>query len=213
MFTRLVTTSVFFLFTVGCAHNNASAARKYASAPRIENPLLGGAGAPLPGLTTTNEALLFSAFDGQQLCFEGANQQSPGEAMGTRYTLRFLNTDAVDFKTAPSLTTSVVTVLGSSSQLVPVTRVVEDTVRDARGNTIGSVSRQVQEMEPRYETRLRICFAGASQALSAEARFMVLMREAQAGSRVWGIPTGPRSSWVWRFPKADEVSQPVASRN
>ena len=213
MFARLATAFVFVLFTVGCAHGGASAAKKYAAAPRIENPLLGGAGAPLPGLTTTNEALLFSAFDGQQLCFEGANQQSPGEAMGTRYSLRFLNTDAVDFKTAPSLTTSVVTVLNSTSQLVPVTRVVQDSIRDGRGNVIGSVQRTVQEMEPRYETRLRICFGGASQALSAEARFMVLMREAQAGTRVWGIPTGARSSWVWRFPKADDVSQPVASRN
>lgn len=212
MFARLATASTFFLFAVGCAHSNASAARKYAAAPRIENPVLGGVVAPLPGLTSTNEALLLSTFDGQQLCFEGANQQSPAEATGTRYALRFLNTDLVDFKTAPSLTTSVVTVLNSTSQLVPVMRTVQDTVRDSSGNTVGSVSRQVQELEPRFETKLRICFPGVSQALSAEARFMVLMREAAAGSRMWGIPTGPRSSWVWRFPKADEVSQHVSSR-
>lgn len=213
MFGRIFLTSVVFL-VVGCKHGPASAAQKYAAAPTIENPLTGKAQTQIPGLTSEPDMVMFSAFDRKQICFEGGNHQSPGEATGTRYSLRFLNTDEVDLKNAPTLKTSVVRVLRSQSQLVPVTRTVQDTVRDGRGNTIGTVTRQVQEMETHYETQVQICFVGPEQALTPDARFMVLMRETSAAvaSTTWGIPMRPRSSWVWRFPAAQNASTPVASK-
>lgn len=188
---------------VGCKHAPQSASRKYADAPTMENPLTGKVTVGIPGMTSMNEMFSLSAYDAQNICFDGNNTQGPVEAMGTRYTLAFLNTDDVDFKNAPSLRTSVVQVLNSQNELVPVTRTVQDTVRDARGNTVATVSRQVQELETHYQTQLRVCFPAPGQALTPQAHFMVMLREVQKAS-TWGIPGGPRSAWVWRFPAADE---------
>lgn len=198
----LVAGLTFLSLGSACVHAPVNAQKKYAAAPRITNPLQGNA-EQLPGLTSEGEAFLYHSFNGQELCFQASNTQSPAEVTGTRYALRFLNTDEVDLQKAPGLKTSVAKVLNSSSQLVPVTRTVQDTVRDANGNTVATVSRQVQEMETHYETQMRLCFPGATQALSASARYMVLTRESDQ-TRVWGIPMRPRSAWVWRFPAADE---------
>jgi hypothetical protein len=211
MFGRIGLASLVLL-AAACAHAPQSAARKYAAAPTIQNPMLGKAQPNVPGMTSEGEAFMFSAFDGQQICFDGANHQSPAEATGTRYTLRFLTTDDVDLKNAPTLSVSAVQVLDSQSHLVPVMRTVEDTVRDRDGNVVATVSRQVQEMEPRYDTQLRICFPGPQQALTADARFMILLRE--VGHRgAFGIPMRPRSSWVWRFPAADTAGAPATTTN
>jgi hypothetical protein len=210
---RIVLASLFVLAVAGCKHVPQSAARKYSAAPRIENPLLGQAETRIPGLTSEPEAFLYSSFQNQELCFEAQNTQSPAEATSTRYSLRFLTTDEVDLKNAPSLKTSVARVLSSTSQLVPVTKTVQDVVRDAHGNTVATVSRQVQELETHYETQLRLCFPGSQQALTADARYMVLMRESgAAAASMWGIPMRPRSSWVWRFPAADSAPLTSASR-
>ena len=201
--------SLVFLIA-GCTHVPRSAARKYAAAPKIENPLVGQAQTGVPGYTREAEAVVFGGFDGRQLCFQGHNEQSPAEATRTRYSLSILNTDEVDFRHAPTLKTSIVQVLGSESRLVPVTREVQDTVRDSRGNTVATVSRQVQELETHYQTQVQICFPGPQEVLTAEARYMVLLREAASRS-MFGIPA-QRSSWVWRFPASEVASPPLASR-
>ncbi len=208
---RIITAAALVLATA-CAHGPVSANRKYAAAPRIENPLLGRA-SPVPGMTSMPEPFVFSSFDARQICFDDTGStQSPAEATATQYTLRFLVTDDVDLKNAPSLKGGQVQVLNSSSTLVPVRRTVKDTIRDEHGNTIATVDREVQELETRYQTQLRLCFQNPQQALSTDARFMVLMREVSTRGS-WGIPMGPRPAWVWRFPAADVMpAAPVASR-
>jgi hypothetical protein len=208
---RLLTAAALVLATA-CAHGPVSANRKYAAAPRIENPLLGRAN-PVPGMTSMPEAFIFTSFDPRQICFDDQRStQSPAEATATQYSLRFLLTDDADLKTAPTLKGGVVQVLNSSSTLVPVRRTVKDTIRDEHGNTIATVDREVQELETHYQTQLRVCFQNPQQALTADARFMVLLREvSNRGS--WGIPMGPRPAWVWRFPAADvaPAAAPVAT--
>jgi hypothetical protein len=202
--------AALLVFTAGCTAHGTSASRKYASAPRLENPTVGQAQVGVPGMTNDPVAFVFSAFDGRQVCFDGENTQSPGEASATRYSLRVLNTDDADLSVAPTLKQSVVRVLGSQSTLVPVTRTVQDTVRDRNGNTIATVSRQVQELETEYQTQLRICFPGAPTVLGPQARFMVMLREGATGGG-WGFRMGPRPYWVWRFPAADQGPAPVAA--
>lgn len=190
---------------MSCAHGSGgSASRKYAQAPRIENPLSGNAQVGVGGMTETPDAMAFTAFDGHHLCFEGGNRLSPGEASSSSYSLKFLDTDEVDLKHAATLL-GVVRIINSQSQLVPVTRTVQDTVRDARGNKVGSVDRQVQELETHYQTQVQVCFPEPQQALTMQSRFMVLLKEGAA--RTWGIAMGPRPSWVWRLPAADNAAE------
>lgn len=184
----------------GCVHRPVSARAKYALAPRLANPLLGVPQVGLPGLTNERQAFVFSGFDGRQLCFDAANEDSPVDTLATPYSLRFLNTNDANLKTAAALRQPAVEVLHSESMLVPVTRTVEDTVRDSHGNTIGTISRQVRELAPIYRTKFRLCFGGLERALTPQARFMVLLREEVGGG--WMRPARP--SWVWRFPAADQ---------
>ncbi len=165
---RIITAAALVLATA-CAHGPVSANRKYAAAPRIENPLLGRA-SPVPGMTSMPEPFVFSSFDARQICFDDTGStQSPAEATATQYTLRFLVTDDVDLKNAPSLKGGQVQVLNSSSTLVPVRRTVKDTIRDEHGNTIATVDREVQELETRYQTQLRHSFEPVDLRLLALA--------------------------------------------
>lgn len=206
---RLIAAAVLVVFA-GCKHAPMSASKKYASAPRVENPLLGAPAQAVPGFTSENELFAFSTADQSQLCFDGNNTQAPAIATATKYSLRFLETDEVDLKNAASLKQAVVTVVASKSDLVPVTRTVQDTVRDSSGRVVATVDRTVQELEPRYQTQLRLCFTGPAQALTQEAKYMVLLRE-ESNRGSWGIPMKPRASWVWRFPAADDA-QTVAMK-
>jgi hypothetical protein len=201
LFMRLLA-SLFLLSSSACV---VSASQKYARAPRIANPLDERVTEPVPGMANTREPLALTTFDGTHLCFEGNNSQDPGAATATRYSLRFLETDAIDFQHAPGSTASRVRILQSSSELVPVTRVVQDTVKDGRGAIIATVQRQVQEMERQYQTQLQVCFSDVKPALSPDARFMVLFNDDSLPRGAWGIPMGSRSAWVWRFPKADSA--------
>ena len=137
---------------------------------------------------------------------------APPEVSLARYSLMFLSAAEEEPKQAPTLKVTQTEVLDSQSQLVPVTRTVEDKMRDSQGNIIATVSRQVQGLETIYQTDFRICFANAQPMLtSSSVRYMLLRRDG-GNTGAFGIPLKPRATWVWRFAGGEEAEPPVASR-
>ncbi|MBX7116960.1 MAG: hypothetical protein K1X64_21725 [Myxococcaceae bacterium] len=184
-----------------CASTSAN--KRYARAPSIENPLTGPVN-PVAGYSSTGEPIELATFNGNDMCFRGTNHRPAPENQAQQYSLVVLNKDEIDLKGSPTARAVRVDVLNADSRLVPVTRTVQDTVRDGSGRVIATVDRQVQTMETAYTTDYQLCFSDAGKVLTNDSRYLVLMREVNGGF-TWGIPS-TRPSWVWRLPAARTVA-------
>ena len=165
-----------------------------ATAPEIENPATTGTITDVTVTGNDQVAYKLSSYTPQELCIDAATDDSPAQVQSFGYELSALKDAEQDRDKVAKLRSANVKVLRSSSQLVPVRRTVTDTIRDGSGRVIATQERQVQELETRWDTDVRICFANPT-TITADIHFLVLEPMHLNAASTW---SGNTYFAVWR---------------
>ena len=174
-----------------CAPRRRMARRAHlAAAPAMVNPAVSGAVDPAMAVGLDGTKYTLRSFGAGGACFHLEQHLSGAAAQQLSWTLLALRTADDDETIAPAQQGRS-RLLDTKVEMVPVDKVVTDTVRDAQGRVVSTTDRHVQTMEPRETSFVEVCFA-APTVIGPDAQYLVLkstdpLQWGQARYGVWRL--------------------------